>query len=313
MAKKSIVTHFRDEKGMRLTLGDLIFKVVVYLILITLTIATLYPVLHVVFASVSDPVELRNHYGLLAGPRGFTTEGYKLVFNDDRIMGGYKNTLIYVSLGTAVNMIFTILAAFTLSRKDMMLKKFFNILMTITMFFGGGLIPWFLITKELGMYNNLAAMIIPTAISTWNIILLRTGFQQVPRELEEAAEVDGASQAFILFKVYIPLSKAIIAVILLYYLVGNWNSWFNPMILLKDREKFPLQLYLREILIVNEASGATQAGANSHAVSTAIGTSAYRELLKYATIVVSTAPIMCIYPFLQKYFIKGVFVGSIKG
>lgn len=269
--------------------------------------------MHVVFASVSDPVRLMNYNGIMWKPLGFTTEGYKIVFSDSRILTGYKNTLLYVGLGTLVNMVFTSMAAFTLSRRNLYFKKPIMILITITMFFGGGLIPWFLVVRELGMYNNLAAIIIPTAISTWNIILLRTGFQQVPHELEEAAEIDGASQFFIFTQVVLPLSKAILAVILLYYLVGNWNSWFNPMILLKDRKKFPLQLFLREILILNEASSGTAAGSMNTSVSTSVGTTAYRELVKYSTIVVATVPIVLVYPFLQKHFMKGVFVGSIKG
>ena len=300
-------------KRKKMTTGDMVFSGIIYFLLLLLTFITLYPILHVVFASVSDPVRLMRHNGILFKPLGFTTEGYKIVFGDSRILTGYKNTLIYVSLGTLINMLMTIMAAFTLSRKKLGLKRFFTIFITITMFFGGGLIPWFLVVQDLGMTNNLASMVIPTAINTWNIILMRTGFQRIPRELEEAAEVDGASQLYILAMIYVPLSKAIVAVIFMYYLVGNWNSWFNPMILLKDREKFPLQLFLREILVLNEASGGTAGGSLNTNVSTTIGTTAYRELVKYSTIVVATVPIVLVYPFLQKYFMKGVFVGSIKG
>ena len=171
---------------------------------------------------------------MLLKPLGFTLDGYKLVFKDNSLLKGYMNTIIYVGLGTLVNMVMTILGH-TCSRRDLYFKNFIMVLITITMFFGGGLIPWFLLMKDIGLYNNLWAMILPTALSTWNIIILRTGFQSIPRELEEAALIDGASQANILITVILPLSKATLAVIFLYYLVGNWNSWFNAMVLLKDR------------------------------------------------------------------------------
>ena len=303
----------KRKRKIKLTAGDRIFNIVVYTLLVLLTLAALYPVLHVLFASVSDPVRLMRYNGIMLRPIGFTWEGYKLVLEDNRILTGYTNTLIYVSLGTAINMLMTIMGAYTLSRRKLLFKRPFMVMITITMFFGGGLIPWFLVVRELGMFNNLAAMVIPTALNTWNMILLRIGFQQVPLELEEAAEIDGASQFYTLTRIILPLSKASLAVILLYYLVGNWNSWFNPMILLQDRAKFPLQLFLREILILNESSIGSQAGASSTSVSTSIGTTAYRELVKYCTIVVATVPIMLVYPFLQKYFMKGVYVGSLKG
>lgn len=302
-----------SSKRIKLSTGDKVFNVIVYSLLVLLTFASLYPVLHVVFASISDPVRLMRYNGIMYKPIGFTLEGYKLIFRDNRIVVGYLNTLLYVGLGTAINMLFTIMGAFTLSRRNLFFKRPIMILITITMFFGGGLIPWFLITRELGFYNNVWAMVIPTALNTWNMILLRIGFQQVPQELEEAAEIDGASQAYTLTRVILPLSKAILAVIFLYYLVGNWNSWFNAMILLKDRDKFPLQLFLREILLLNDSSAAVSGGSQAANVSTSIGTTAYRELVKYCTIVVATAPIMVVYPFLQKHFMQGVYVGSLKG
>jgi putative aldouronate transport system permease protein len=186
------------------------------------------------------------------------------------------------------------------------------IIITITMFFGGGLTPWFLVVKSLGMYNNLAAMVFPTAINTWNMIILRTGFQAIPAELEEAAEIDGANDGFILVHIVLRLSKAVLAVIFLYYFVGSWNSWFNAMVLLQDRSKFPLQLLLREILVMNDIS-ATAASGMGVAINDGQVAVTFKELVKYCTIVVATFPIMCVYPFLQKYFVKGVYVGSLKG
>jgi len=295
------------------SLYNRIFDFFVYLILILLSIACLYPMVHILFASVSNPTELMAHNGLLLKPLGFTMDGYKLVFKDNSIFVGYRNTIIYVVLGTFVNMVMTIMGAFVLSRRDLYFKKAITILITITMFFGGGLIPWFLLMKDIGMYNNIAAMIIPTALNTWNMIILRTSFQAIPIDLEEAAVIDGASQVHILTKIILPLSKASLAVILLYYLVGNWNSWFNAMVLLKDRNLFPLQLLLKEILVMNDTTATSVGSAGGVSINSVQGATAYRELVKYCTIVIATVPILMVYPFLQKYFVKGVYVGSIKG
>ncbi|MFC6335110.1 carbohydrate ABC transporter permease [Paenibacillus septentrionalis] len=293
--------------------GDITFNTLNYTFLSALTFVCMYPLIHILFASVSDPVALMAHKGALIKPLGFTLDGYKLVFKDSSLLIGYRNTIIYVGLGTLVNMIMTIMGAFVLSRREMYFKNFIMILITITMFFGGGLIPWFLLMKDIGLYNNLWAMILPTALSTWNIIILRTSFQALPLELEEAATIDGASQAKILVQIILPLSKATLAVIFLYYLVGNWNSWFNAMVLLKDRELFPLQLLMKEILVANDSTATTIGSAGGVVINSAESSTAFRELVKYCAIVVSTVPILMVYPFLQKYFVKGVYVGSIKG
>lgn len=297
----------------RKSMGNRMFDVFNYTLLTVLTLACLYPILHIVFASFSDPTRLVAHKGLLLKPLGFTLDGYKLIFKDNSLLVGYKNTIIYVGLGTLINMVMTIMGAFVLSRRDLYFKNAIMIVITITMFFGGGLIPWFLLMKDIGLFNNLWAMVLPTALSTWNIIILRTGFQSIPAELEESATIDGASQARILFYVILPLSKATLAVIFLYYLVGNWNSWFNAMVLLQDRDKFPLQLLMKEILVANDSSATTMGSAGGVVIDSAGSSTAYRELVKYCTIVVSTIPILMVYPFLQKYFVKGVYVGSIKG
>lgn len=297
----------------RKSMGNRMFDVFNYSLLTVLTLACLYPILHIVFASFSDPARLVAHKGLLLKPLGFTLDGYKLIFKDNSLLVGYKNTIIYVGLGTLINMVMTIMGAFVLSRRDLYFKNAIMIVITITMFFGGGLIPWFLLMKDIGLFNNLWAMVLPTALSTWNIIILRTGFQAIPAELEESATIDGASQARILFYVILPLSKATLAVIFLYYLVGNWNSWFNAMVLLQDRDKFPLQLLMKEILVANDSSATTMGSAGGVVIDSAGSSTAYRELVKYCTIVVSTIPILMVYPFLQKYFVKGVYVGSIKG
>ena len=297
----------------RRTLSNVTFNIVNYGILTLLTLACLYPMLHVLFASVSDPTALIAHRGLLLKPLGFTMSGYQLVFKDNSLLIGFKNTFLYVGLGTLLNMVITIMGAYALSRRDLMLKNGIMVVITITMFFGGGLIPWFLVMKQVGLYNNLWAMILPTALNTWNMIILRTGFQSFPYDLEEAAVIDGASQARILVDVILPLSKPVLAVIFLYYLVGNWNSWFNAMVLLKDRARYPLQLLLKEILVMNDVSMSSVGSAGGVSVNSVQGATAYRELVKYCVTVIVTMPILCVYPFLQKYFVKGVFVGSIKG
>ena len=199
----------------RRTLSNVTFNIVNYGILTLLTLACLYPMLHVLFASVSDPTALIAHRGLLLKPLGFTMSGYQLVFKDNSLLIGFKNTFLYVGLGTLVNMLFTIMGAYALSRRDLLLKNGIMVIITITMFFGGGLIPWFLVMKQVGLYNNLWAMILPTALNTWNMIILRTGFQSFPYDLEEAAVIDGASQARILVDVILPLSKPVLAVIFL--------------------------------------------------------------------------------------------------
>ena len=224
--------------------SNVVFNIFNYGILTFLTVICFYPLLHVLLASVSNPTDLIAHRGLLLKPLGFTLSGSQLVFKDNSLLVGFKNTFVYVGLGTLLNMVITIMGAYALSRRDLMLKNGIMVIITITMFFGGGLIPWFLVMKQVGLYNNMWAMILPTALNTWNMIILRTGFQSFPYELEEASVIDGASQAQILMKVILPLSKPVLAVIFLYYLVGNWNSWFNAMVLLKDRARYPLQLLL---------------------------------------------------------------------
>ncbi len=287
--------------------ANIAFNVFNYALLTFVTLLCLYPVVYVIFASVSDPRQLTAHNGLLFRPLGFTLRGYETTLKDGSILTAYKNTIIYVVLGTAVNMFLTILGAYTLSRPGLMFKKPFMIVITITLFFGGGLIPWYLLMRQLNIYNNIWAMILPGAIATWDMFILRTGFQSVPRELEEAAIIDGAPQRKVLTDVIIPLSKPVLAVILLYYVVGHWNSWFNAMVLLDDRSRFPLQLVLKEILVKNDIASEVMASVDLTEAQS------YRELIKYCVIVVATAPILCIYPFLQKYFVKGVYVGSIKG
>ena len=274
--------------------------------LILLSLICLYPMLYVLFASFSDSRELMSHSGLLLAPLKFNTNAYTAVFKNPSILSGYRNTLFILVVGTVYSVILTSLGAYVLSRKNFLLRNFFMMAITFTMFFNGGLIPFYMVVKKVGLYNSLLSLIIPLAISTYNLIIMRTSFSAVPTELEEAARIDGASHWTILFKIYIPVSKAIIAVMILYYGVGLWNGWFYSMIFIADRSKFPLQLILREILIQNDTSSVMGGVGLEDGFSVA-------ESVKYAVIVVATVPILCIYPFIQKYFVKGVMIGAVKG
>ncbi len=277
------------------------------LVMSAFAIVCLYPMLYVLFASFSDSGALMEHQGLLLKPLGFNIEAYKAVAADVRIISGYKNTLFVLVVGVIVNLFMTSLAAYFLSRKNVMFKKPIMIMMIFTMYFSGGMIPQFLNVRDLGLLDSLWALILPGAISTYNMIIMRTNFESIPESLEEAAYLDGATHMQILWHVILPLSKAVMAVMVLYYGVAHWNSWFNAAIYLPNRtDKHPLQLVLRGILLQSDAASAGDSGSMGDAYSIA-------ESIKYAIIVVATVPILVIYPLIQKYFAKGVMIGAVKG
>lgn len=276
------------------------------LILALLVVVCIYPMLYVLFASFSDPIKLMSNNSFILAPLGFQTEGYRLVFNNDRIILGYLNTII-ICIGSIVYGVgLTILGAYFFSRKDVMHQRVLMLFVIFTMFFGGGIIPTFLLYKDIGLTDNLLSVIIAGSVSTTNLIIMRTAFLSLPGELEDAAKIDGTGHITYLIKIVIPLSMATISVIILYVLVGQWNSWFNASIFLQDKKLHPLQLVLREILVLNQ-TGAMDAAAKD-AEKELIS-----ETIKYAVIVVATVPILCIYPFIQKYFVKGVMIGAVKG
>lgn len=277
------------------------------LLMLFLAACCLLPFTHVLFASVSSPAFLAQYRGVVLYPRGFNLEGYQLVFKNPNIVPSFFNSIFYVLAATAINLLMTSLSAYVLSRRGPMLNKFFMRMITFTMFFSGGTIPFFLVVDRLGMTDTRWALLIPYAISTYNTIVMRTSFQQIPVSLEESARIDGANDFIILFRIIIPLSQAVIAVITLFVAVGNWNSWFPAVLFLRDRTKFPLQLILREVLILNDTSSSIATKEMSQAQS-----DLYKSLVQYCTIAVATLPIICVYPFLQKYFVKGVMIGSIK-
>lgn len=272
--------------------------------MIILCITFVYPLLYIIFASFSDPARLALHRGLLIAPLGFTTLCYTAISKHPLLLQSYANTLFYVTVGTGLNMIFTTLAAYVLSRRDFLYSKFIMKLVVLTMFISGGLIPFWILLRDLGFYNTIWAMLIPGLINPWNMILMRNAFMQVPTSLEESARIDGASHLKVLWNVIIPLTIPTIAVMILFFAVGRWNSWFDGAMFLKNRNLFPLQLIMREILIQNQISDVVNVND--------VETSQIATTIKYAAITVSTIPILCVYPFLQKYFVTGVMIGAVK-
>ncbi|MGI6725330.1 MAG: carbohydrate ABC transporter permease [Christensenellales bacterium] len=274
--------------------------------LLLLSLVCLYPLLYVLFASLSNANLMLQHRGILLAPLEPNIEAYIMVFKNPMILKGYTNTLVYVTLGTSVNLIMTILCAYVLSRSYFTLKKAFNFIIIFTMFFSGGLIPSYLLVQNLGLVDKTWALILPYAINTYNMIIMRTSFSDVPASLEESARLDGANDMQILMRIIIPLSMPVIAIIILFYGVSHWNSWFSAMIYLRSRSKFPLQLILREILIASSTTAMTADVAN-------IDKEPVEAVVKYATIIVATLPILLLYPFMQRYFVQGVMIGAIKG
>lgn len=283
-----------------------IFDVFNVLLMIAVVICTFYPMIHIVMASFSDGNLLLEHRGILLKPLDFTLGGYKMVFKDPMILRGYANTIFVVVAGTFISVLLTATGAYFLSRKNVMLQMPVMLYVMFTMFFSGGMIPFYFTVKDLGLYNSIWSLILPTAINTFNLIIMRTGFSAIPDSLEESAKLDGAGHLTILFKIVIPLAMPTIAVIILYYAVSYWNSWFNAMMFIQDRVKYPLQLVLRGVLMSNDTSAMT--GGVKAVDKESVG-----ESVKYGVIVVATIPILVVYPFLQKYFVKGVMIGAVKG
>lgn len=286
--------------------GDRVFGLVNGFVMILFAIVMVYPLWYVFVASFTEYGELMRSGGFLFWPKEPTIEAYKMAFKNPLIVTGYLNTIFVVLVGTVVSLALTALGAYFLTREDVKLKKPISILIIITMYFSGGMIPFYFTVTDLGLENSLWALILPVAINTFNLIIMRTSFEGIPRSIEESAEIEGAGHWSILFRIMLPLSGSTLAVIGLYYGVSYWNSWFHAMLFIKERELFPLQLVLREILMQNDTSqmvGGADFGENSQ----------MSEAVKYAVIIIATLPILCVYPFLQKYFVKGVMVGAVKG
>jgi len=284
--------------------GERLFDYANVIFMLILVLLTIYPFLHVFFASISK-ASLVEQKSFFFYPEGINFNSYKLVFKNQMILLGYRNTLIYVTTGTFISILFTTMGAYALSRKKVYFNRHIMMMIIITMYFSGGLVPFYLLVKGLNLINTVFAIILPGAISTWNLIIMRTSFKSVPDSFEESAKIDGANDFRILFSVYVPLSMPVIAVMVMFYAVGQWNSWFGPAIFLENRSLFPIQLILREILVLNSTNNLMRDVAGKGANDVAAN-------IKYTTIIVTILPIIFCYPFLQKYFIKGVMIGSLK-
>jgi len=295
----------KNKNKIKRSVGSRIFDVVNVIIMLIIGFIMFYPMWYVIVASFSTSNALMSYDGLLLTPVGdVTTKAYTFVLRNPAIPRSYLITIFIVTAGTAINILMTSLGAYFVTRKDQFLARYVMLMIMFTMFFSGGMIPDYLNVKSLGLYNSLFALIIPNAINVFNLIILRTAFEAIPSSLNESARIDGANDLIILFRIFMPLAKSTLAVLVLYYGVAHWNSWFSAMLYIQDRNKFPLQLILREILITNDTSSM----ANTMSDVTLIA-----ETIKYALIIVTTGPILLLYPFLQKYFVKGVLIGAVKG
>ena len=289
------------------TIGEKIFDSFNVVFMVILAVMFLYPLLYCLAASLSDPQRLQAHVGPLAWPLGFTLGAYKQVLSDYKILRGIINTVFYVVAGTTINIFLTSFAAYALSRKGYYWKKPIMYLIVLTMYFGGGLIPFYMLVNSLGIADTPFAVILPSAINTFYMIIMRTYFLSIPVSMEESARIDGAQDFTILFKIMLPLAMPVVAVMIIYYGVGHWNNWFYAMIFLNNNQNWiPLQLILRNILIFNNAQRLT---GNMDSIA---ATQDFSRLIQFALIIVTVLPIAMIYPFMQKHFIKGVMIGSIK-
>ena len=291
----------------KLPTGDKTILLIGYVILGLFILAIILPVVYIILASFIDPITLQNS-GLTFDFSKWTLTAYERVLGNSQIWVGFKNALIYSILFTIISVVVTLLAAYPMSRTDFKGREFFNVIFVITMFFGGGLIPTYLLISNLGMLDTIWAILLPGAFSVWNMIIARTYYMGVPRDLQEAAEIDGATEMIYFFKILLPVCTPIIATISMWQFVGMWNSYFDAMIYLNDATKQPLQLVLRSILIQNQP----EPGMVSDMQSTA-ARAQMAELLKYATIIISSLPLLIMYPFFQKYFDNGIMAGAVKG
>ncbi len=289
--------------------SDKIFDTTNFLLMILFFFLFAWPLWFIVIASFSDPAAVWNGKVVLL-PKGFSIEAYREILKYKSIWLGYRNTIIYTVLGTLINLVLTVCAAYPLSRKDFMPKNFFMFMFMLTMYFSGGLIPTYLVVSKLNLVNTIWAMIIPGAISIYNVIITRTYFMNsIPESLEEAAELDGANSLQFLLRIVLPLSKPVIAVIALYYAVGHWNDFFSALIYIHKKELLPLQTFLRDLLIQNQVN-IDMTGLDPVAAERKMKLA---QTIKYGVIVVSSVPVLCFYPLVQKHFVKGIMIGSVKG
>lgn len=294
------------------SLKDKIFDVFMNLLGFILIVLVAFVIIFVISASISNPklVSLGKVYLL---PKGINIDAYKALLNYSDIWIGYRNSILYTIIGTTLNILITVLAAYPLSRKDFNGKGIVTIYFIITMYFSGGLIPTFLVVKNCGLYNSFWALIIPNAVSVYNLVICRTYFQSsIPYEIQESAKLDGCNDFGVLFRIVLPISGPVIAVLVMFFALGHWNNYFSALIYIQERAKYPLQMFLNEILVKSEASS-INAMMSEEQLIYAQKQADQAELLKYALVIVSSLPFMIVYPMLQKFFVKGVMVGSLKG
>jgi putative aldouronate transport system permease protein len=288
-------------KKRKKSVSDIVLDIIIYSILVVIVMVTFYPMWYVLVASFSPGSYIASHGTTLLWPGEFTVEAYKLTLEHPLLMGSLRNSLVILVLSLPVNIVLTVLCGYFMASTKMLWKKLITAIIMFTMFFSGGMIPQFLNVKSLGLYNTVWALVFPGALSIYNAIICKTAMEAIPDSLHEAAYLDGANDFSVLFRIILPLIKPTLAVLLLYYGVSHWNSWFNASIYITDKEKLPVQNILREVLVENNPL--TQGDSYN----------AYAETIQYAAIVVITVPILCVYPFLQKHFAKGVMIGAVKG
>ncbi|MBU5674342.1 carbohydrate ABC transporter permease [Paenibacillus brevis] len=297
---------------MKDTLGDRIMMLFIYSFLILLAVSTLYPFLNALAVSFNQGLDTSKG-GITLWPRVFTLENYKVVFKDDRLMSGFFISVLRTIIGTASAILCTAIFSYGMSKKELMGRKYYMVMCIITMYFGGGLIPTFMLIRNLGLMNSFWVFIIPSLIGVWNMIIFRTFFQGLPNGLEESAKIDGCGNWGTLFRIVLPLSGPVIATLALFTAVYHWNEWFLAGIYISDQNKYPIQTILRQILLSNivseQGGGGLDASSLAHMQRAKTITS---KSLSMATMIVATLPIICVYPFVQKYFVKGVLVGSLK-
>lgn len=293
----------------KFSLSDKGFDVLNKIFLAVIVILIVYPLVFVISASISDPLAVSSGKMWL-WPVDITFEGYRKILQNESIWLGYRNTILYTAVGTLLHLFVLLPCAYALSRKELMGSKYILWLVLFTMMFSGGLIPTYLVIKTLGMLDTMWALVIPGVVGAWSILVARTFFQSsIPDQLVEAAKIDGASDFYMFIKIVLPLSMPIIAVMALFHAVGLWNQYFNALIYLSDRDKYPLQLILREILVVNQAQLGEGSGEQTESLIQQVRTGG---LIKYAVIIISSLPLLIVYPFLQRFFVQGVLIGSIK-
>jgi putative aldouronate transport system permease protein len=299
--------NIKKSEFARASIGDKAFLLVGYILLAAFVMAIIGPVVYIIVASFMDPITLQNK-GIVFDFSKWTLTAYERVMTNSQIWIGFRNAFIYSVLFAVISVFITLLCAYPMSRDDFKGKKFFNVIFIITMFFGGGLIPTYLLISNMGLLDTMWAVILPGSFSVWNMIIARTYYKGIPSELREAADVDGANELVFFFRILLPVCTPLIAVLILWQFVGMWNSYFDAMIYLNSADKQPLQLVLRAILIQNEPDPGMIADMQSTAQRAQLA-----ELLKYATIIISSLPLIVMYPFFQKYFDSGIMVGSVKG